>query len=42
MTVRYVGEEKVKQVVLDSLAPFKTSNGSYREENKFRYVIATA
>jgi len=42
MAVRYVGEEKVRQTVLDSLSPFRTSNGGYREENKFRYVIATA
>jgi SAM-dependent methyltransferase len=42
MAVRYAGEEKVKQVVLDSLQPFKTSNGGYREENTYRYVIATA
>ncbi len=41
MAVRYAGEEKVKQVVLDSLAPFRTSNGGYREENTYRYVIAT-
>lgn len=41
MAVRYAGEEKVKQVVLDSLLPFRTSNGGYREENKYRYVIAT-
>lgn len=41
MAVRYAGEEKVKQVVLDSLLPFRTSNGGYREENKFRYVIAS-
>jgi SAM-dependent methyltransferase len=42
MAVRYAGEEKVKQVVLDSLKPFRTSNGGYCEENTFRYVIATA
>ncbi len=41
MAVRYAGEEKVKQVVLDSLLPFRTSNGGYREENTYRYVIAT-
>lgn len=41
MAVRYAGEEKVKQVVLDSLQPFRTSNGGYREENTYRYVIAT-
>jgi len=42
MAVRYAGEEKVRQVVLDSLLPFRTSTGGYREENTFRYVIATA
>ena len=42
MAVRYAGEEQVKQVVLDSLLPFRTSTGGYREENTFRYVIATA
>ena len=42
MAVRYVGEEKVKLVVLDSLAPFRTSSGGYHEENTFLYVIATA
>ncbi|GAC1473343.1 MAG: class I SAM-dependent methyltransferase [Ktedonobacteraceae bacterium] len=42
MAVRSVGEEKVKQTILDSLMPFKTSNGGYQEVNKFRYVIATA
>ena len=42
MAVRYAGEEKVKQVVFDSLLPFRTSTGGYREENTFRYVIATA
>jgi SAM-dependent methyltransferase len=41
MAVRYAGEEKVKQVVLDSLSPFRTSNGGYREENTYRYVIAS-
>ena len=41
MAVRYAGEEQVKQVVLDSLLPFRTSTGGYREENKYRYVIAT-
>ena len=42
MAVRYAGEEKVKQVVLDSLASFRRNTGGYREENTFRYVIATA
>ena len=42
MAVRYAGEEQVKRRVLDSLAPFRTSTGGYREENTYRYVIATA
>jgi hypothetical protein len=42
MAVRYAGEEQVKQVVLDSLAPFRTTTGGYREENTYRYVIAVA
>ena len=42
MAVRSAGEEQVKQVVLDSLAPFRTTTGGYQEENTYRYVIATA
>ena len=41
MAVRYAGEEQVKRVVLDSLVPYRTSSGGYREENTFRYVIGT-
>jgi SAM-dependent methyltransferase len=41
MAVRHAGEEKVKQVVLNSLLPFRTSSGGYREENTYRYMIAT-
>lgn len=40
--VRVAGEEKVKQAILDSLVPYRTSEGGYRQENKFRYVIAIA
>lgn len=41
MAVRHAGEEKVKQVVLASLRPFRTSDGGYRLENKYRYIITT-
>ena len=41
MAVRMAGEERVRQAILDSLAPYKTEGGGYRQENKFRYVIAT-
>ena len=40
--VEYAGEAKVKHAVLDSLAPYRTNSGGYRQENMFRYVIATA
>ena len=42
MAVRSAGEEQVRQAVLDSLLPFRTRTGGYREENTYRYVIATA
>ncbi|TMD37769.1 MAG: class I SAM-dependent methyltransferase [Chloroflexi bacterium] len=40
--IQYAGEDKIKKAILDSLVPFKTRNGGYRQENSFRYVIATA
>jgi SAM-dependent methyltransferase len=40
--VRVAGEERIKQVVLASLVPFKRPGGGYRQENRFHYVVATA
>jgi hypothetical protein len=40
--VQYAGEAKVKQAVLDSLVPYRTNSGGYRQDNLFRYVTATA
>lgn len=40
--IRAVGEEQVYEVVLRSMAPYKRSDGSYRQRNKFRYFIAAA
>ncbi|GAC1348588.1 MAG: class I SAM-dependent methyltransferase [Ktedonobacteraceae bacterium] len=40
--IRFAGEAKVKQAVLDSLLPYKTNSGGYRQKNTFRYVIASA
>jgi hypothetical protein len=34
------GEEKVRAALLESIAPYRTSAGGYRLENKFRYVVA--
>jgi hypothetical protein len=40
--IRTAGEETIKQAVLTSLVPFKTLEGSYRQENLMHYVIAAA
>jgi len=36
------GEDEVREVVLNVIAPFKTSSGGYRLRNNYRYMIATA
>jgi SAM-dependent methyltransferase len=38
--LRHAGEDKVRAAVMPAIAPFKKSDGSYRFENKFRYVLA--
>ena len=40
--IRAVGEQKVYDVVLSSLAPYKLSTGGYRQQNTFRYFITVA
>lgn len=40
--IRYAGEAAVKQAIFESLEPYKTANGGYRQQNTFRYAIATA
>jgi SAM-dependent methyltransferase len=40
--VCYAGESAVKQAVLNSLEPYKTASGGYRQQNSFRYAIAIA
>jgi len=40
--VGHAGEAKVRQAVLASLVLYRTNSGNYRQENIFRYVIATA
>jgi hypothetical protein len=40
VAMRHSGEEAVKRATLASLAPFATPAGGYRQNNKFRYVIA--
>jgi SAM-dependent methyltransferase len=38
--VQHVGEERVRQVMLEALGEFRVGTGSDRFENHFRYVIA--
>jgi SAM-dependent methyltransferase len=38
--IREAGAETLRAAVLAALAPFKTSSGRYRLDNKFRFVIA--
>jgi uncharacterized protein (DUF111 family) len=37
-----VGEEEARRVVLDATAHYRRPDGSYRFENRFRYLIAQA
>lgn len=36
-----VGADPVRRAIADSLAPFRTPGGSYRQRNTFRYAIAS-
>lgn len=36
------GEEKVTEAVLEAVAPYRTSDGGYRLENVFTYLVANA
>jgi SAM-dependent methyltransferase len=38
--MRHAGEERVRTAVMPAIAPFRKSDGSYRMENKFKYVLA--
>jgi len=38
--IRHSGEAKVREVVMPAILSFKKADGSYRFENKFRYVLA--
>jgi hypothetical protein len=35
-------EEEVKRAIVDGLAEFRSSDGSYRLENEYRYLVARA
>jgi SAM-dependent methyltransferase len=40
--IRQAGAEAVRRAIVESLAPFRTSEGGYRQRNNFRYVLASA
>jgi SAM-dependent methyltransferase len=40
--IEHSGEEAVRKTIVEAAAPFRKPDGSYRIENRFRYVICTA
>ena len=40
--IQTAGEDRVQEAIANILPPFKQVSGSYRLENTFRYLIATA
>ncbi len=40
--IQHRGEDMVRDVLLEVIAPFRTSAGIYRLGNSFRYMIALA
>jgi SAM-dependent methyltransferase len=40
--IEHSGEEAVRKAIVEAAAPFRRPDGSYRIENRFRYLIAEA
>ncbi len=40
--IQAAGEERVSEAILQSLAPYRRADGSYRLRNEWRYVIASS
>jgi SAM-dependent methyltransferase len=40
--IQVAGEDRVREAVAESLAPFKRSDGTYLLDNTFRYLIASS
>jgi SAM-dependent methyltransferase len=38
--VQHSGEARVREVILDGLAPYRTETGTYQLENRYRFLIA--
>ena len=41
MAISIVGEDKVKEAVINAMTPFKTPTGGYRLTNVFRYLVSS-
>jgi hypothetical protein len=39
--VQHAGAERVRQAIIESLAPYRTDEGDYRQRNTFRCVVAS-
>ena len=40
--IEHSGEEAVREVILASATPFRRADGSYRLQNRFRYLVCRA
>jgi SAM-dependent methyltransferase len=40
LAIRTSGEDRVRDAIAGAIAPYRTADGGYRIENKFRYVLA--
>jgi hypothetical protein len=40
--IQHAGEHRASEVIARAIAPFRLSSGSYRMQNTFVYLIATA
>jgi hypothetical protein len=40
VAIRQAGADAVQRAIAESLAPFRTSAGEYRQRNRYRYVVA--
>ena len=42
VAIQKAGAQAVQRAIAESLAPFQTSAGGYRQRNRYRYVVAGA
>jgi hypothetical protein len=39
--IQHVGEERLRNTILDALEPYRLRTGGYRTINRFRFVVAS-